>query len=94
MIPDGFPNWLTGPMTWKGKDYNQTPKEYVCLLDQDHLSVIENALRHFKGKPFFFKDWLSNAEKHKNLNTKKKRAQSLDSVVDSLVQKLFPCLQG
>lgn len=54
MIPDGFPNWLTGPMTWKGKDYNQTPKEYVCLLDQDHLSVIENALRHFKGKPFFF----------------------------------------
>lgn len=52
MIPDGFPNWLTGPMAWKGKDYNQTSKEYICLLDQDDLSLIENALRHFKGKPF------------------------------------------
>lgn len=52
MIPDGFPNWLSGPMTWKGKDYNKTPKEYICLLDQDDRSVIENGLRHFKSKPF------------------------------------------
>jgi hypothetical protein len=46
-LPLGFPEQLTGPLVWEGKDFTNE-KEWTFSLTESHLEEIHNALQHFK----------------------------------------------
>lgn len=46
-LPSGFPQKLTGPLVWEGKDFTDE-KDWTFVLTPEHLTEIENALVHFK----------------------------------------------
>ena len=52
-LPSGFPQKLTGPLVWEGKDFTDE-KDWTFVLTPEHLVEIENALVHFKCELFTF----------------------------------------
>lgn len=46
-LPDGFPQELTSPLVWEGKDFTNE-KEWTFSLTETQLQEINNALIHFK----------------------------------------------
>ncbi|CAO3679741.1 unnamed protein product [Umbelopsis vinacea] len=52
-LPEGFPNQLTGPKIWEGKDFEGKEEEWVYNLTADELEEIDQAVYTFEktGKP-------------------------------------------
>jgi len=46
-LPPGFPEQLTGPLVWEGKDFTDE-KDWTFSLTDAHLEEIHNALQKFK----------------------------------------------
>ena len=49
-LPDGFPKVLDSPLVWEGDDWKEE-KEWVYELSVSHIKEIDDALKHFRGKP-------------------------------------------
>ncbi|KAH8588822.1 hypothetical protein B0O99DRAFT_524380 [Bisporella sp. PMI_857] len=47
-LPPNFPQRLTGPLVWEGKDFTDD-RDWTLVLSEDHLGEIENALSYFKS---------------------------------------------
>jgi hypothetical protein len=47
-VPKGWPQVLTGPMTWAGSDFKDE-SEWVCTLSDDDKEEVNRALEHFKS---------------------------------------------
>jgi len=48
-VPKGWPQALTGPMTWTGSDF-LNESEWVYTLSNDDKDEVHSALDYFKGK--------------------------------------------
>jgi hypothetical protein len=48
-LPDGFPQELSSPLVWEGKDFRDE-KEWTFSLNGTHLEEIHKAVLHFKCK--------------------------------------------
>ena len=48
-VPKGFPEQLSSPLVWNGKDVEQRD-DWIYQLNQDQLAEIDAALQHFKGE--------------------------------------------
>ena len=47
-LPDGFPQEVSGPIVWEGKDW-KSEGQWVYKLSGDELKEIDDALEHFKS---------------------------------------------
>lgn len=48
-LPDGFPEKLSSPLVWDGKDFTEE-EEWTFSLNEAQLEEIHNALNYFKCK--------------------------------------------
>ena len=48
-VPKGFPEQLSSPLVWNGKDVEQRD-DWIYQLNQAQLAEIDAALQHFKGE--------------------------------------------
>lgn len=47
-VPEGFPEQLSSPLVWEGKDVEQR-EDWIFRLNDDQLDEIDAALKGFKG---------------------------------------------
>ena len=79
-LPPGFPQQLTGPLVWEGKDFTDE-KQWTFSLIEEHLEEIHNALQHFKCKLSHF---LSIMDRRLTVTT------ALDKPIGHVSQASFP----
>lgn len=48
-LPPGFPQKLSSPLVWEGKDF-ANEKEWTFSLNEPQLQEIHSALNYFKGE--------------------------------------------
>lgn len=48
-VPQGFPQRLSSPLAWNGKDFEKS-SDWIVELEDFQLDEIEKALQHFKCK--------------------------------------------
>ena len=48
-VPKGFPEQLSSPLVWNGKDVEKRD-DWIYQLNQDQLAEVDAALQLFKGK--------------------------------------------
>lgn len=46
-IPSGFPQQISSPLVWEGKDV-EASKDWIVQLNGAQLNEIDEALKHFK----------------------------------------------
>ena len=49
-LPSGYPEHLSGPLTWQGEYYEANRHEYIEILDANDVEELKTAAKAFLGR--------------------------------------------
>ena len=52
-LPEGYPEYLSGPLTWDGKHWDAHPEEYIEPLTEDNNKELSAAVDGFLSRRIF-----------------------------------------